>query len=276
MQLPSGVERKLAMNPGAMILRLGWQQSMITTGAVISALGYVVFQLPYDIAAGGVTGLGIIVNHWTGLPVGLFFLLVNIPLFVLGIPGNLAAAMLMGAFMIHGMQPGPLLFQENAQLMYGIYGSLVLASLFLLVVGRFGLRMFCCAVNIPAMVLYPIVIFTCLMGAYLGKSSMFDVGVMLTFGVLGYFMRKFDYSYVAFLIGFILAPEWERSLQQVVIISENDPFMFFQRPVAMALMALTLFVIVRTFWKSVQEGKKKRAETAAATQPMPRNPTNSE
>lgn len=190
-----------------------------------------------------------------------------IPLFVLGIPGNLAAAMLMGAFMIHGMQPGPLLFQENAQLMYGIYGSLVLASLFLLVIGRFGLRLFCRAVNIPAMVLYPIVIFTCLMGAYLGKSSMFDVGVMLTFGVLGYFMRKFDYSYVAFLIGFILAPEWERALQQVVIISENDPFMFFQRPVALGLMVLTAFVIVRTFWKSIQEGKKKRA-AAAANQPQ--------
>jgi putative tricarboxylic transport membrane protein len=187
-----------------------------------------------------------------------------IPLFVLGIPGNLAAAMLMGAFMIHGMQPGPLLFKENAQLMYGIYGSLMLASLFLLVIGRFGLRLFCKAVDIPAMILYPIVIFTCLMGAYLGKSSMFDVGVMLSFGFIGYFMRKFDYSYVALLIGFILAPEWERALQQVVIISENDPLMFVQRPVAMVLMALTLFVVVRTFWTSLKAGKVKRAEASAA------------
>ena len=183
-----------------------------------------------------------------------------IPLFVLGIPGNLAAAMLMGAFMIHGMQPGPLLFQENAQLMYGIYGSLILASLFLLLIGRFGLRLFCRAVEIPAMILYPIVIFTCVMGAYLGKSSLFDVGVMLTFGVVGYFMRKFDYSYVAFLIGFILAPEWERTLQQVVIISENDPFMFFQRPVAMALMGLTVFVVARTFWTSMSSKTKDRSE----------------
>ena len=180
-----------------------------------------------------------------------------IPLFVLGIPGNLAAAMLMGAFMIHGMQPGPLLFKENAQLMYGIYGSLVLASLFLLVTGRFGLRLFCKAVDIPAMVLYPIVIFTCVMGAYLGKSSMFDVGVMLFFGLIGYFMRKFDYSYVAFLIGFILAPEWERALQQVVIISQNNPYMFFGRPVAMALMLLTVFVIVRTFLTSMKGARKK-------------------
>jgi len=185
-----------------------------------------------------------------------------IPLFVLGIPGNLAAAMLMGAFMIHGMQPGPLLFKENAQLMYGIYGSLVLASILLLVIGRFGLRLFCKAVDIPAMILYPIVVFTCIMGAYLGKSSMFDVGVMLTFGFIGYFMRKFDYSYVAFLIGFILAPEWERALQQVVIISQYDTFMFFQRPVAMILMVLAVFVVARTFWTSINANRKKKADEA--------------
>nr|MBX2837005.1 tripartite tricarboxylate transporter permease [Gammaproteobacteria bacterium] len=178
-----------------------------------------------------------------------------IPLFVLGIPGNLAAAMLMGAFMIHGMQPGPLLFKENAQLMYGIYGSLLLASLFLLIIGRLGLRLFCKAIDIPAMILYPIVIFTCVMGAYLGKSSLFDVGLMLTFGCLGYFMRKFDYSYVAFLIGFILAPEWERALQQVVIISQNNTFMFFTRPVAMALMGLALYVVIRTFMRSFNNSK---------------------
>lgn len=182
-----------------------------------------------------------------------------IPLFVLGIPGNLAVAMLMGAFMIHGMQPGPLMFQENAQLMYGVYGSLVIASFFLLIIGRFGLRLFCKAVEIPASILYPVIVFTCIMGAYLGQSSLFDVGVMLVFGVIGYFMRKLDFSYVAFLIGFILVPEWERALQQVVIISQFDTFLFFRRPVAMALMAVALFVIARTFWMNVK--KKDAAET---------------
>ncbi len=179
-----------------------------------------------------------------------------IPLFVLGIPGNLAVAMLMGAFMIHGMQPGPLLFKENAELMYGVYGALVVASLFLFVIGRLGLKLFCKAVSIPSSILYPIIIFTCLMGAYLGESSMFDVSVMLAFGVIGYFMRKYDFSYVAFLIGFILVPEWERALQQVVIISQYDTFMFFRRPVAMILMALTLFVIGRTFWVNTTKAKK--------------------
>lgn len=176
-----------------------------------------------------------------------------IPLFVLGIPGNLAVAMLMGAFMIHGMMPGPLLFEENSQLMYGVFGSLVIASFFLLIIGRFGLKVFCKAVQIPSVVLYPLVIFTCIMGAYLGQSSMFDVMVMLVFGVIGYFMRKFDFSYVAFLIGFILVPEWERALQQVVITSQYDTFMFFRRPVAVLLMALTVFVIARTFLAGIRK-----------------------
>ena len=161
----------------------------------------------------------------------------------------------MGAFMIHGMQPGPLMFQENARLMYGVYGSLVIASLFLLIIGRLGLKFFCKAVEIPASILYPLIIFTCIMGSYLGQSSMFDVIVMLTFGVIGYFMRKFDFSYVAFLIGFILVSEWERSLQQVVIISQFDTFMFFRRPVAVGLMALTFFVIAKTFWAGLKAKK---------------------
>ncbi|MGB5466467.1 MAG: tripartite tricarboxylate transporter permease [Sedimenticolaceae bacterium] len=183
-----------------------------------------------------------------------------IPLFVLGIPGNLAVAMLMGAFMIHGMMPGPLLFQENAQLMYGIFGSLVVASVFLLVIGRFGLKLFCKAVQIPAVILYPVVIFTCIMGAYLGQSSMFDVVVVLVFGVIGYFMRKLDFSYVAFLIGFILVPEWERALQQVVITSQYDPYLFFTRPVAMILMLLALFVVLKTFRDNIRSKNYKGTE----------------
>ena len=95
---------------------------------------------------------------------------------------------------------------------------------------------------------------------------MFDVGVMLAFGFIGYFMRKFDYSYVAFLIGFILAPEWERALQQVVIISEFDTYMFFQRPVAMLLMALTFFVIARTFWVGISANRKKKLEQESASE----------
>ncbi len=186
-----------------------------------------------------------------------------IPLFVLGIPGNLAVAVLMGAFMIHGMMPGPLLFEQNAQLMYGIFGSLIVASFLLLIVGRLGLKLFCKAVQVPAAVLYPIVIFTCLMGSYLTESSTFDVKVMLFFGFLGYLMRKADFSYVAFLIGFILVPEWERALQQVVIASQYNPYLFLTRPVAVMLMLLTFFVVLKALVGAFRRHKYDGVETAA-------------
>lgn len=169
-----------------------------------------------------------------------------IPLFTLGIPGNVAAALLIGAFVIHGMIPGPLMFEQNAQFIYSIFASLIFANIFLLGVGRVGLRASCRIVQTPASVLYPVIIFTCIMGAYLAGYSTFDVNLMLFFAFLAYFMRKFDFSFISFIIGFILAPIWETALQQVVISSQFNPYMFFTRPVAMALMAITFYIVIRT------------------------------
>ncbi len=168
----------------------------------------------------------------------------------------MAAALLIGAFVIHGMIPGPLMFEQNAQFIYSIYGSLIVANLFLLAVGRMGLRAFCKVVQVPAAVLYPIIIFTCIMGAYLAQYATFDVTLMLVFAVLAYFMRKFDYSFICLIIGFILAPIWETSLQQVIIASEQDPYMILGRPVALALLALSAWIVAR----SARQGRVSRNE----------------
>lgn len=169
-----------------------------------------------------------------------------IPLFTLGIPGNMAAALLLGAFVVHGVIPGPLMFEQNAHFIYAVYGSLIVANLFLLGTGRLGLRLFCKVVSIPAVILYPVIIFTCVMGSYLSQYAIFDVTLMLVFALLAYFMRKFGYPFICLIIGFILAPIWETSLQQILIASEQNPWMFFTRPVAVALMLATVFVIART------------------------------
>lgn len=132
-----------------------------------------------------------------------------IPLFTLGIPGNVAAALLVGAFVIHGMIPGPLMFQENAQFIYSIYASLIVATLFLFFIGRLGIRAFCSVVKIPQIILYPIIIFTCIIGSYLSQYSDFDVTLMLLFSFLAYLMKKFDFSIICLIIGFILEPTWE-------------------------------------------------------------------
>ena len=181
-----------------------------------------------------------------------------IPLFTLGIPGNVAAALLIGAFVIHGMIPGPLMFEENAQFIYSIYGSLIMANIFLLFVGRMGLRIFCKAVQTPAPILYPIIIFTCIMGSYLGAYNTFDVVLMLFFSFLAYFMNKFGFSHICFIIGFILTPIWETALQQVIIASQLNTFMFFKRPVAVILMVLTMYIVIKTCCANYGTMKKNK------------------
>ncbi len=94
-----------------------------------------------------------------------------IPLFTLGIPGNMASALLVGAFVIHGMIPGPLMFEQNAQFIYSIYGSLIWANIFLLGVGLLSLKASCRLVQVPSDILYPVIIFTCIMGAYLSQYA---------------------------------------------------------------------------------------------------------
>ncbi len=169
-----------------------------------------------------------------------------IPLFTLGIPGNMAAALLIGAFVVHGMTPGPLMFEQNTEFIYAVYGTIIIASFFLFCVGRVGIRLFCRLVQVPPLVLYPIIIFTCTMGSYLSQYSVFDIILMIIFSLLAYFMRKFDYSLICLIIGFILAPIWETSLQQIIIASEQDPFMFIKYPLADILILITIFIIIKT------------------------------
>jgi len=177
-----------------------------------------------------------------------------IPLFTLGIPGNVAAALLIGAFVIHGIIPGPLMFEKNAQFIYSIYVSLIIANIFLLAVGRAGMKLFCRVVQAPAAILFPVIFFTCIMGAYLSESAVFDVTLMLFFSFLAYFMKKFNFSHICFIIGFILTPIWETSLQQVIISSEHNPTMFLTRPVALALMAITAYIVIKT---TIQSNRKR-------------------
>ena len=116
-----------------------------------------------------------------------------IPLFSLGIPGTMAAALLIGALVIHGVEVGPLMFHEHGRFIYGIYGSLMVGSVFLLLIGNFGLRVFAKLIQAPKAVIYPIIILMCVTGAYIEDNTLFAVAVMLIFGIIGYFMKKFDF-----------------------------------------------------------------------------------
>lgn len=181
-----------------------------------------------------------------------------VPLFAIGIPGSVVAAILIGAFVIHGVTPGPLMFVQQKPLIMGIYVSMLVASVVLLFVGYFGQNIFARAVRITPAVIMPTVVFLCCFGAFLQGGGMFGLWVMLIFGVVGFFAKKLDYSFVTFLIGYIVGPMLELYLRQSIALLEH-PTELREHPVALVFGALTVIGI----WQLAR--LKRRAQREAAT-----------
>lgn len=187
-----------------------------------------------------------------------------VPLLTLGIPGNVSAAIIMGALILHGITPGPLMFEEHPRIIYGIYCAVLMAGFMNLFCGWSGLRAFIRVLGCPRTLLYPVVMFTCMVGAYLADNSVYCTFVMLILAVLGFFMRKFGYSFVTFLIGFVLGPGFEMSLQQSLTISGDSLEVFYTRPIPIILFILSLFMIYRIYkqWKrDMSKAQEEKEET---------------
>ena len=168
-----------------------------------------------------------------------------IPLLTLGIPGSATAALLIGAFLIHGIVPGPTMFEQHGRLIYGLFGAMLIANFCTLIIGSFGLRIFAAVLNLPRYVIFPVVVILCLAGAYLADNSMFSVFLAIVFAVLGYIMRKLEFPYVTFIIGFILGPLFENTLSQSLILSGNDLTIFLTRPISLGFVLLSAFSLWR-------------------------------
>ncbi|NKC13690.1 MAG: Tricarboxylate transporter family protein [Gammaproteobacteria bacterium] len=181
-----------------------------------------------------------------------------IPTIALGIPGNVAAALLIGAFMIHGVVPGPLMMQEHGALVYSIFASMLMANLAHLVIGRIGIRIWVQFVKIPKTYVLPTVVLLCVAGVYIPSNSMFDVGVLFVFTALGYAMRKSGFSIVCLVIGFLLGPMFEIALRQTVLIHKADFSVFFTHPIALVFVVLTIVFA----WRFTVGGKKKPVRSA--------------
>ncbi len=168
-----------------------------------------------------------------------------VPLFAIGIPGSVIAAILIGAFIVQGVTPGPLMFTQQKELVYGIYVSMLMASLLLLLIGFFGQRVFAQVVRVPMRFVVPVVLFFCCMGAYLQGNGIFGVGIMLFFGVLGFFARKLDFSFVTFLIGFVIGPSVELSMRQSIALTDQNWLNLVNYPIALVFLAMTGIAIWR-------------------------------
>jgi putative tricarboxylic transport membrane protein len=166
-----------------------------------------------------------------------------IPVLSLGIPGTPVTALLLGALVIQGIQPGPLFIQQRPDLFWGIVASMFIGNLFLLVLNLPLVGLWVQLLRVPYRMLFPIVLMLSVVGTYSANKNVFDLWVMLVFGIAGYVLRKLEYDLAPFLIAFVLAPLLEQSLRQSLVMSPDGIMIMVQRPIAAGLIAIALVLV---------------------------------
>jgi putative tricarboxylic transport membrane protein len=177
-----------------------------------------------------------------------------IPLFVIGIPFGPVPAILLGALLIHGVTPGPLLITERPELFWAVVASMYIGNAILLLLNLPLVPLFANLLRVPAKVLMPLVMLFCVTGMYSVNNSVLDIWMMLGFGVLGYALRGFAYEGAPLLLGLVLGPKLEVAFRQSVMISHGRFDIFLERPVSLALLLATVaflfFPLVKRLWTS--------------------------
>lgn len=180
-----------------------------------------------------------------------------IPMLTLGIPGDATAAIMIGALTIQGLQPGPKLFTDNRVLMYTIFAGLLLANVVMLILGLSGIKLFTKVLSIPKTVLVPIIMILCVVGSYAINMNLFDVGVMVFFGIIGYFLQKLKVPTSPAVLALILGPLAESHFRRALLMSGGTALTFVQSPIAMFFCFMS---IITLFWPIINKMKLKRKE----------------
>ncbi|MBW1995326.1 MAG: tripartite tricarboxylate transporter permease, partial [Deltaproteobacteria bacterium] len=163
-----------------------------------------------------------------------------IPTLALGIPGSGTTAVILGALLVHGMRPGPLLFMQHTHVVYSVFVGMFLANLIFLVVGLLGAKIFSNILRVPNYVLSPIILVLCVLGTYALHNNMADVWIMLICGIIGYKMREYVFAAAPIVLGVVLGELIEISLRRSLIVFGNNPLVFFTRPWAATFIVLTV------------------------------------
>ncbi|MBT6189740.1 MAG: C4-dicarboxylate ABC transporter permease, partial [Tateyamaria sp.] len=171
-----------------------------------------------------------------------------VPTLALGIPGSPTAAVILAGLMIHGLQPGPTMFTEQAEFAYAIFWAMLLVNITFIFVGLFGAKIFARVTFVPVQILWPIVFTFSIVGAYALDQSMLDVYIALASGVIGYFMRRFGYSVVPLAIGLILGGMLEKRLGQSLIMLDDQWWLMFARPLSLLFFVLTILALFGPFF----------------------------
>ena len=184
-----------------------------------------------------------------------------IPLLTLGIPGDDVTAVLMGAFLIQGLTPGPNIFFENTVVVYGLFASLIICDVILYYVSKFGFRIWMRISRLPKSTIFSVVTVFAMVGTYSINQSMFDIFCLIIFGVFGYGMRRFQFPAGPMIIGFILGPLLEASFDQTMTISDGSFMIFVARPVSATLILLTIAAVF-----SIARARMRRAKITRLAQ----------
>jgi len=188
-----------------------------------------------------------------------------IPLFVLGIPFAPPTAILLGALLIHGVTPGPMMIGQHPELFWGVIASMYIGNFILLLLNLPFVPFFANILRIPKNILLPLVILFCITGMYTVNNSVFDIWMMLLFGALGFIMRKWAYEGAPLLLALVLGPKLEAAFRQSLMISHGDFSTFVDRPVSLVFLLGTLVFLaaplLKPAWRRVQ-GIRRKAHSA--------------
>jgi TctA family transporter len=167
-----------------------------------------------------------------------------IPLLTLGIPGNAIMALMVGALMIQGIQPGPEVMTAQPQLFWGVIASMWLGNLMLILLNLPLIGLWVSLLRVPYRLLFPAIVLFCCIGTYSINNNIFDVWVMLLFGVLGVFFIKVGAEPAPLILGFVLGPLMEENFRRAMMLSRGDPMVFVQRPISAFLLALAVLLLI--------------------------------
>ena len=177
-----------------------------------------------------------------------------LPMLTLGVPGSPTAAVLLGGLLIWGLQPGPLLFQEQKEFVWGLIASMYLGNIAGLIVVLTCVPLFAAILRIPFSIIAPVIIVICAIGAFTVHNNLFDVYLMLVFGVVGYVMRKLDYPLAPLVLALVLGDAAESAFRQAMLMSQGNPSILFSKALVGGMTTLALVLL---FWPLIQTALRK-------------------
>ena len=180
-----------------------------------------------------------------------------IPLLTLGVPGDTSTAVLLGAFTLQGLQVGPLLFTQHADLIYTIFVGFMAANVLMFILGMGLMRVYIKVLSVAEYFVVPTILILCIVGSFAINKSYFDVAVMFVFGILGYILTKLEIPMSPIVLAFILGPMAEKNFRRALMLSNGDYSVFFSRPLTVVLFAVAIISLALPIIQSRLANRKK-------------------